>query len=115
MPIKKYSPLTKKISVIIPNYESLNEIKTCINSTLSHESKEMLEIIVVDNNSNKEVKNYLSDLESEGKIKLILNDINYGFSFAINQGIALSILIMDSVLQLTKELHFQEKILTSSF
>lgn len=107
MPIKKYSPLTKKISVIIPNYESLNEIKTCINSTLSHESKEMLEIIVVDNNSNKEVKNYLSDLESEGKIKLILNDINYGFSFAINQGIALSkentdILLLNNDTILTK-------------
>ena len=107
MPIKKYSPLTKKISAIIPNYESLNEIKTCINSILSHESKEMLEIIVVDNNSSKDVKNYLSDLESEGKIKLILNDINYGFSFAINQGIALSrknsdILLLNNDTILTK-------------
>lgn len=90
MPLKKYYPLSKKISVIIPSYESLNEIKTCINSILSHESKEMIEIIVVDNNSNKDVKDYLSDLESTGKIKLILNNINYGFSFAINQGIEIS-------------------------
>ena len=107
MPIKKYPPLTKKISVIIPSYESLNEIKTCINSILSHESKEMLEIIVVDNNSRKDVKNYLSDLETEGKIKLILNNINYGFSYAINQGIALSrkntdILLLNNDTILTK-------------
>ena len=107
MPIKKYPPLTKKISIIIPNYESLNEIKTCIKSILSHESKEMLEIIVVDNNSSKEVKNYLSDLETEGKIKLILNDINYGFSFAINQGIEISrkntdILLLNNDAILTK-------------
>ena len=107
MPIKKYYPLSKKISVIIPSYESLNEIKTCINSILSQESKEMLEIIVVDNNSNKDVKDYLSDLESAGKIKLILNNINYGFSFAINQGIEISrkntdILLLNNDAILTK-------------
>ena len=107
MLIKKYYPLSKKISVIIPSYESLNEIKTCINSILSCESKEMLEIIVVDNNSNKDVKNYLSDLESTGKIKLILNNINYGFSFAINQGIEISkkntdILLLNNDAILTK-------------
>ena len=90
IPSKPYSPLKKKISIIIPNYESLDQIKLCINSILSNESQEFLDIIVVDNNSSDEVKNYLINLESEGKIKLILNNVNYGFSFAITQGINIS-------------------------
>ena len=90
IPIKPYPTLSKKISIIIPNYGSLEQIKMCINSVLSNESPELLDIIVVDNNSGDEVCNYLINLESEGKIKLILNDINYGFSYAVNQGINIS-------------------------
>lgn len=90
IPLKKYKPLNKRISIIIPSYESLNEIKMCLDSILSYGSEEMLDIIVVDNNSKENVKEYLTNLKSEGKINLILNDINYGFSFAINQGISIS-------------------------
>ena len=88
--IKPYLPLNKKISIIIPNYESLDQIKICIDSVLSNESQELLDIIVVDNNSGDEVKEYLINLESEGKIRLILNKVNYGFSYAVNQGINIS-------------------------
>ena len=90
IPIKPYPPLNKKISIIIPNFESFEQIKMCINSILSNESQELLDIIVVDNNSGNKVKNYLINLESEGKIRLILNDINYGFNYAVSQGINIS-------------------------
>lgn len=107
IPIKPYPPLNKKISIIIPSYESLNQIKMCINSVLSNESQELLDIIVVDNNSSDKVKNYLINLESEGKIKLILNKINYGFTYAVNQGINISkndsdILLLNNDAMLTK-------------
>ena len=88
--IKSYPHLNNKISIIIPNYESIEQIKMCINSVLSIESQDLLDIIVVDNNSSDEVKEYLINLESEGKIRLILNKINYGISYAINQGINIS-------------------------
>ena len=88
--IKPYLQLNKKISIIIPNYESIEQIKMCINSVLSYESQELLDIIVVDNNSSDEVKEYLINLESEDKIRLILNKVNYGFSYALSQGINIS-------------------------
>ncbi|MBQ6218262.1 MAG: glycosyltransferase [Methanosphaera sp.] len=81
--------LNKGVSVIIPSYESLNDLKECLNSLFEFKS-ELLEIIVVDNNSSENVKNYLKYLESKNKIKLILNDTNFGFTYAVNQGIELS-------------------------
>lgn len=107
IPMKKYYPLNRKISIIIPSYESLNELKCCINSILSNESIKLIDIIVIDNNSSIDVKEYLINLESKSQIKLISNNINYGFSFAINQGINLAdkdsdILILNNDAILTK-------------
>jgi glycosyltransferase involved in cell wall biosynthesis/predicted nucleic acid-binding Zn-ribbon protein len=78
-----------KVSVIIPSYESLDDIKECIESILMQDN-DWLDIIVVDNNSSLSVVNYLLKLADAGKIKLIQNDVNYGFTYAVNQGIAAS-------------------------
>lgn len=86
----KYKSLSRKVCIIIPSYESLDELKKCMNSIISFTSRDMVDIIVVDNNSSKKVREYLLNLESEGKIYLILNTINYGFTFAVNQGISIS-------------------------
>ena len=75
-----------KVSVIIPNYEALEDIKECIESLLAINCHE---IIVVDNSSSQPVLDYLEKLVSE-KIKLIKNDINYGFTYAVNQGIEIA-------------------------
>ena len=50
----------------------------------------MLEIIVVDNFSSNSVLEYLDQLKANGLIKLIKNDINYGFTQAVNQGIGIA-------------------------
>ncbi len=99
--------LNKKVSIIIPNYESLNELKNCINSILSFGFGDMVDIIIVDNNSSEDVKKFLFDLSSEGTIHLISNNINYGFTFAVEQGITLSdynsdILLLNNDAILTK-------------
>jgi GT2 family glycosyltransferase len=49
-----------------------------------------IEILVVDNASNTSVLDYLTDISNQGIIKLIKNDINYGFTYAVNQGIELA-------------------------
>lgn len=90
IPIKKYNPLEKKISIIIPNYESLEEIKNCINSIFSFNFGDKVDIIVVDYSSSSEVLEYLSKAESEGKIKLILNSINDESNLSIKKGIDMS-------------------------
>ena len=102
---KKYS-LTKKISIIIPSYEILDDLKQCIETILSF-NLDLVDIIVVDNNSNHEVRNYLKKLADLDKIKLIQNDVNYSFTYAIEQGISLSdkdsdILIFNNDAILTK-------------
>lgn len=101
----KYS-LNKKISIIIPSYNLLDDLKECIDRILSFES-EFIDIIIVDNNSNDEIRNYLKGIYSEDKIKYIQNDINYGFTYAIEQGIAISddnsdILLLNNDAILTK-------------
>ena len=101
----KYS-LNKKISIIIPSYELLEDLEECINTILSFDSR-YIEIIVVDNNSNERVRDYLKTVSDEGKIKYIQNDINYGFTYAIDQGISVSdkdsdILLLNNDAILTK-------------
>lgn len=98
--------LTRKISIVIPSYELLDDLKENIDAILSFNSP-LVDIIVVDNNSNEKVKEYLKTVYSEGKIKLILNEINYGFTYAVEQGISISddnsdILLLNNDAILTK-------------
>lgn len=81
--------LNKKVSIIIPSFESLKDLQECINAILDF-NNDKIKIIVVDNNSGKAVRYYLETLKSNGLIELIQNDINYGFTYAVNQGIEIS-------------------------
>lgn len=106
---KDYSlkyPLNKKISIIIPSYKLLDDLKECIDAIISFES-DLVDVIVVDNNSNEKIRNYLKSLSDDGKIKYIQNNINYGFTYAIEQGISISnqnsdILLLNNDAILTK-------------
>lgn len=105
-PCKKFKSLSHKVTVIIPNYESLTELKECVESILSFNLGDMVDIIIVDNNSSVEVKEYVKNLKSD-RIKVILNDINYGFTYAVEQAIGLSdknsdILLLNNDAVLTK-------------
>jgi GT2 family glycosyltransferase len=79
-----------KISIIIPSYETLEDIQECIDSISAINRTEWLEIVVVDNSSSQPVVDYLDQMVSNGKINLIKNDINYGFTYAVNQGVELA-------------------------
>ena len=98
--------LNRKISIVIPSYELLDDLQENIDAILSFNSP-LIDIIVIDNNSNDKVREYLKMLHSEDKIKLIQNDINYGFTYAIEQGISISdedsdILLLNNDAILTK-------------
>lgn len=104
-PIKEHGPLNKKVSIIIPTYESIKSLTDCINSILSNDFGDMVEIIVVDTNSGRKVLEYLFNEEAEGNIKLVLNTLDGGVSTAILKGVAradlnsdLLILNRDSIL-----------------
>ena len=86
---KRAPKLTRGVSVIIPSYEALDDLKICLESLFKLDSK-YVEVVVVDNNSSYDVKNYLRKLKLENKIKLILNHENYGFTYAVNQAIEIA-------------------------
>lgn len=86
---REYPPLTRKVSIVIPSYQSLKDLKECVNSIITN-YPENVEIIIVDNDSNDAVRYYLKVLENKKQIKLIQNDVNYGFTHAVNMGIDIS-------------------------
>lgn len=97
--------LKNKVSIVIPSYESLEDIQECLQSIFDLNA-EWIEVIVVDNASSKPVTDYLSRVEAEKRIKLIKNHINYGFTYAVNQGISMAekgndILLMNNDAMLT--------------
>ena len=51
----------------------------------------LAELIIVDNNSDKETIDYLKELEQRIEVKAIYNQVNNGFPIAVNQGIAVSV------------------------
>lgn len=80
--------LTHPVAVIIPNWQSQQDIDECLNALCAKDWKGQLHIIVVDNASDRDVVDYLTTRKKAGDIELISNSINYGFSYAVNQGIA---------------------------
>jgi len=75
------------VSAVIPNHETIDDLEECVDSLISAGCSE---IIVVDNNSSEDCVQRLKKLEEEKKIKLIKNKCNFGFTYAVNQGMRLA-------------------------
>ena len=78
------------VSIIIVNYNQKNLLKQCLRNISEADIKIDYEIIIIDNNSEDESKEFLAGLYSEPNINIILNNTNNGFAMANNQGIRLS-------------------------
>ena len=61
-------------SIIILSYNNLNYTKQCLESIRKYTHNENYEIIVIDNNSNKETKNWLKN-QMKMDILLVLVDL----------------------------------------
>ena len=75
------------ISIIVANYNKKELLKNCLDS-LKNQTFQDMETIVVDNASTDGSSNLVKKLFPE--VKLILNDKNFLFSKAYNQGIDIS-------------------------
>lgn len=75
------------VSAVIPSYETIDDLEECINS-LVHCGCD--EIIVVDNGSSENTITRLESLQKKNVIRLIKNTSNYGFTYAVNQGIRIA-------------------------
>lgn len=76
----------KRVSVVIPNYNGAKFLCDCLDSFRKQDTDEF-EIIVVDNNSEDDSKEILSNYS---EVKLIELDKNYGFCRGVNEGIRAS-------------------------
>ena len=66
----------KKLSVLIPVYNEKNTIKTCVESVLNADIKNMeLEVIISDNNSNDGTQEILKSFDNK-KIKILFRKQN---------------------------------------
>jgi len=76
------------VRILIPNYESLNELEMCLASIAEHTSSPY-EVLVIDNGSPDEtyarLENMISSFE---RVRLIREDTAAGFSFAVNRGLS---------------------------
>lgn len=78
----------ERVSVIVVTYNNLELTRACLASIDEQSQYTNLEIIVVDNASQDGSKEFLTGWASAGdNRRLILNEINRGFSAANNQGL----------------------------
>jgi GT2 family glycosyltransferase len=90
--------LNRRIAVVIPSYQALDDLRQCIESLYQLQLSELLQIIVVDNASAPDVVSYIQQQTAVGRIQSICNTKNYGFTYAVNQGAALADANADIVL-----------------
>lgn len=76
-----------KSTIVIPNFNGMQYIQTCLESLYSGTIKEIA-VIVVDNASTDGSMELVRDRFPQ--VKLVVNQTNTGFSHAVNQGIRLS-------------------------
>jgi GT2 family glycosyltransferase len=78
-----------KVCIIIPNKDSVNLLKTCVNSILEKTIYDNYEIDIVENNSEKdETFEYYKELEKNPKIKILYyQDKGFNYSKIINFGV----------------------------
>lgn len=75
------------VSIIIPVFNKLKFTKQCIEAIRANTSYGPYEIIVIDNNSTDGTREFLETLTmSSGNVSVISNDENAGFARACNQG-----------------------------
>lgn len=78
-----------KVSILIPNKDNANLLKTCIDSILKLTTYKNYEIVVIENNSEKkETLEYYSEISKNEKVRIINSGIKeFNYSKIINFGV----------------------------
>lgn len=85
-------PVLKKelnISVVIPSFNAATDLKECLDSLSFYMDRDGFEVIIVDNNSNKETIEFITyfSRKHHENVNLIKLDKNFGYTYAVNVGI----------------------------
>lgn len=77
------------VSIIIPNKDEVDTLKTCLDSIYNKSTYSNYEIIVIENNSEtKEILDYYKTIDGKNNTKVIYWEGEYNFSAINNYGIA---------------------------
>lgn len=78
-----------KVSIVIPNKDEKETLKTCVESILEKTTYENYEIVIVENNSEtEEIFAYYKELEENEKIKVVrYEEKGFNYSKIINLGV----------------------------
>jgi GT2 family glycosyltransferase/glycosyltransferase involved in cell wall biosynthesis len=81
----------KNISIIIPIYNAVDDVKVCIERLVKYTSSKFDIILINDCSSDLSVGDVLSKAASQFKnVRIFCNDINLGFTKTVNKGIELA-------------------------
>lgn len=73
------------VSILIPNYNHIDELKVCLDSIREKSTYGNYEIIIIENNSDEETFKYYDSLKSDERIKVVVYHPEGGFNYsAIN-------------------------------
>ncbi len=87
--ISEFKEGVPQVSIIIVTYNNLALTKLCLESVFRNTDYPNFEVVVVDNKSSDDTQIYLRTLiQQYDNLKITLNEENYGFAKANNQGIA---------------------------
>ena len=76
-----------KVSIIIPNKDQKETLKTCIDSIIEKTTYQNYEIVVVENNSTTdEIWEYYKELENDARIKVVKYEGEFNYSKINNFG-----------------------------
>ncbi|WP_158589872.1 glycosyltransferase [Gemmobacter lutimaris] len=80
--------LERPVTVVIPNWQSPEDLRDCLAALAARDWQGLLEIVVADNGSDEAVLEPLRAGAAAGRLRLIESGRNYGFTHAANLGIA---------------------------
>ena len=79
---------TPKVSILIPNYEHINDLRTCLNSIFKKTTWPNYEIVIVENNStSRELFAYYESLQREhANVRVVTREGAFNYSAINNYG-----------------------------
>jgi len=76
----------KKFSVVFPCHNRINLVKQTLNSLIKNTPRELIEIIVVDDDSTDGTKEWLKEQEKLGNIDTLIDSVGHSCGFSKNIG-----------------------------
>lgn len=95
----------EKVTVVIPVYNAIDELKECIESIMINQDYLDRLILINDSSPDPRIKEYLKTLSDIDKIHVYHNETNLGFVKTINKGLKLTkgdVVILNSDTEVTR-------------